>query len=66
MKKLFSLIAVLALCSLIGPAKTVHASACTDICAGEYSSCKLDCRFNPYPGCLNECTTDYQTCLAGC
>lgn len=66
MKKLFALTLVLALCSLIGPAKSVHASPCTDICASEYTSCKVDCRFNPYPGCTNQCWLAYQSCLAGC
>jgi len=66
MKKLFGLTLVLALSSLIGPAKPVHASTCTDICLGDYTSCKMDCRFNPYPGCLNDCTHDYNVCLAGC
>jgi hypothetical protein len=66
MKKLFALTLLLALCSLTGPAKPAHASTCTDICLGDYSSCKVDCRFNPYPGCLSDCSSDYQACLSHC
>jgi hypothetical protein len=66
MKKLFALTLLLALCTWIAPAKSVHASTCTDICGSEYKSCQLDCRFNPYPGCANQCWMEYQACLAGC
>jgi len=66
MKKLFALALALTLCSLIGPAKSVHASTCTDACLTDYTSCKVDCRFTPYPGCLNDCWTEYQACLAAC
>ena len=39
---------------------------CSGLCFSEYSSCKLDCRFQPYPGCANDCWLAYQACLAGC
>lgn len=68
MKKLSGLALVLALTlvALLAPAKTSSASPCTDICFSEWTSCKLDCRFNPYPGCLSFCNSDYQACLAAC
>lgn len=39
---------------------------CSGVCFSEYNSCKLDCRFQPYPGCANDCWLTYQACLAGC
>ncbi len=39
---------------------------CSGLCSSEHSSCKLDCRFQPYPGCANDCWLAYQACLAGC
>ena len=44
----------------------INLYTCSQLCASEYSSCKLDCRFQPYPGCANDCWMEYQTCLAGC
>jgi hypothetical protein len=66
MKKLFALTAVLALCSLVGRAKPAHAYTCAQLCGGDFSQCKLDCRFNPYPGCLTDCNTEYSACLSHC
>jgi hypothetical protein len=66
MKKLFGLTLALVLCSLIGRAKPAHATSCADICLGDYVSCKTDCRFNPYPGCLSDCSQDYSACLSHC
>ncbi|HEX6901179.1 MAG TPA: hypothetical protein VF789_15750 [Thermoanaerobaculia bacterium] len=65
MKKLFGLALVLGLCTWISNAAPAHAS-CVQICGSEYASCKLDCRFNPYPGCLNDCTMEYNACVAAC
>lgn len=42
------------------------AFTCQDICFSEWNSCRLDCRFFPYPGCANDCWQEQQTCLAGC
>jgi hypothetical protein len=66
MKKLFALTLVLALCTLVGRAKPAHAFTCAEICGSEYTSCKIDCRFNPYPGCTTDCNTEYSTCLSHC
>jgi hypothetical protein len=68
MKKLSGLALVLALTlvALLAPARTSSASPCTDICYSENTSCKLDCRFNPYPGCLSDCSSELQACLAAC
>jgi hypothetical protein len=65
MKKLFGLTLVLVVCMLVGRAKPVHAT-CLDNCLGEFNSCKLDCRFNPYPGCLTDCNNEYNACKAAC
>ena len=48
------------------PFQPVNLSACTDLCGSEYNSCRLDCRFQPYPGCANDCWLEYQACLGGC
>jgi hypothetical protein len=48
------------------PFAPVNLATCQQLCASEYSSCKLDCRFQPYPGCANDCWMAYQACLAGC
>jgi hypothetical protein len=48
------------------PFAPVNLSSCTDLCLTEYNSCRLDCRFQPYPGCANDCWLEYQACLAGC
>jgi hypothetical protein len=68
MKKLSGLALVLALTlvALLGPARTSSASPCTDLCYSENFSCKLDCRFTPYPGCLTDCANELQACLAAC
>ena len=66
MKKLFALTAVLALCALVGRAKPAHAYTCAQLCGGDFSQCKLDCRFNPYPGCLTDCNTESSACLSHC
>jgi hypothetical protein len=66
MKKLFGLALVLALCTLLGPARPAHASACTDICLSEDNSGRIDCRFNPYPGCTTDCRNEYDACVAAC
>jgi hypothetical protein len=66
MKKLFALTLTLALCSLIGRVKPAHAYTCLEICTGEWTQCKEDCRFNPYPGCIPECNSEHTACLAGC
>ena len=65
MKKLFGLTLVLVVCALVGRAKPAHAT-CLDICTSEYNSCKIDCRFNPYPGCLTDCNNEYNACKAAC
>ncbi len=44
----------------------INLYTCAQLCASEYSSCKLDCRFQPYTGCANDCWLAYQACLAGC
>ncbi|HXU29797.1 MAG TPA: hypothetical protein VN851_04385 [Thermoanaerobaculia bacterium] len=44
----------------------INLYTCSQLCGSEYSSCKLDCRFQPYPGCANDCWLAYQACLAGC
>lgn len=66
MKKLFGLALVLGLCAVVSQPAPARAYTCQEICAGEWSSCRLDCRFSPYPGCTNDCWQEYQTCLAGC
>ena len=66
MKKLFGLTLVLVLCTLVGRAKPAHAATCMDLCLSDDHSCRIDCRFNPYPGCLSDCQADYQACLAAC
>jgi len=60
-----STLGIAALAKLAAPTQA-FAYTCTDICAGEYASCRLDCRFTPYTGCLNDCFQEYQACLAGC
>jgi hypothetical protein len=65
MRKILVAALVLTLCSLCPPA-TVSASPCTDLCYSEYNSCKLDCRFNPYTGCLQDCNNELNACLAAC
>lgn len=65
MKKLFGLTLVLVVCMLVGRAKPVHAT-CLDNCLGEFTSCKLDCHFNPYTGCLTDCNNEYNACKAAC
>src|SRR6185295_128466 len=48
------------------PIAPIFLFSCVQICGSEDASCKLDCRFNPYPGCLNDCTSEYNACVAGC
>jgi hypothetical protein len=66
MRKLFALTLVLALCSLVGRAKPAHAASCVQICGANYSQCNLDCRFDPYPGCTNDCHSEYIACVSAC
>ena len=66
MKKLLGLVLVLGLCAVVSQPAPARAYTCQQICSSEYSSCKLDCRFTPYPGCLNDCTQEYNACIAGC
>ncbi len=48
------------------PVQPIKLYTCAQLCFTEYTSCKLDCRFWPYPGCANDCYAEYQSCLAGC
>lgn len=58
-----STLGIALLAKLAAPA---HAYTCQELCLGDYNSCKLDCRFTPYPGCLTDCSHEYQACLAAC
>ena len=66
MKKLFGLALVLGLCAVVSQPAPARAYTCQEICGGEWSSCRLDCRFTPYTGCSNDCWQEYQACLAAC
>jgi hypothetical protein len=60
-----STLGIAALAKLASPTPA-FAFTCQQICAAENSSCKLDCRFTPYPGCQTDCFHENQACLAAC
>jgi len=44
----------------------VFLSACTDLCYSEWNSCRVDCHFQPYPGCIQDCNQERDACIAAC
>lgn len=66
MKKLSSLILVLGICALLGPAQTGQAGRFCTYCWTGYNACMNDCSSSPYLGCEAECVANREECLSYC
>ncbi|XP_061176619.1 uncharacterized protein LOC133185438 [Saccostrea echinata] len=50
----------------ISTAKTSPTSVCLKACSVVRTGCQNECNQDPEPGCLPECTTDYDDCVQEC
>ncbi|XP_062567982.1 uncharacterized protein LOC134230235 [Saccostrea cucullata] len=52
--------------SEVSTTKPSPTSVCLKACSVVRTGCQNECNQDPEPGCLPECTTDYDECVQGC